>query len=208
MNEAVARLVISDGWPEKIGQEIALHQDVTTLGRMADCQIVIDSQFVSRRHAQIIRRGQGYWLRDLGSKNGTLVNNEPVTTETLLKDGALIQVGQVTFRFVEASITQTYPISTRPPMKLRVDAASRQVWLGNQKLSPPLSLKQFNLLLYLYQRTGQAVSKDEIAAAVWPEVEAIYDYQVDKMVSRLRKRIGAEWIETVWGYGYRLRPEL
>jgi DNA-binding response OmpR family regulator len=58
-------------------------------------------------------------------------------------------------------------------------------------------------------RTGEAVNKDEIIAAVWPEVEsgAIYDYQVDKMVSRVRERIGKDWIETVWGYGYRLRLE-
>jgi DNA-binding response OmpR family regulator len=90
---------------------------------------------------------------------------------------------------------------------LRVDASSREVWLHGQKLTPPLTTKQFDLLHYLYQRAGQAVSKDELAAAIWPEdqSEAVYDYQVDKMVSRVRERIGKEWIETVWGYGYRLK---
>ncbi|HEX9921590.1 MAG TPA: winged helix-turn-helix domain-containing protein, partial [Anaerolineae bacterium] len=74
-------------------------------------------------------------------------------------------------------------------------------------LTPPLSVKQFDLLLYLYQRAGEVVSKDELASAVWPEAagDGIYDYQVDKMVSRVRERIGKDWIETVWGYGYRLK---
>ena len=57
-------------------------------------------------------------------------------------------------------------------------------------------------------RAGEAVSKDEIIAVVWPETDTgVYDYQIDKMVSRVRERIGKEWIETVWGYGYRLRLE-
>ena len=48
---------------------------------------------------------------------------------------------------------------------------------------------------------GEALSKDEIAA-VWPEADgAIYDYQIDKLVSRLRARLGEpgeDLIETIW----------
>ena len=88
-----------------------------------------------------------------------------------------------------------------------IDPDRRDVWVQGEQLEPPLSPKQFTLLLYLYQRAGEAVSKDELASAVWPEAagDAVYDYQIDKMVSRVRERIGKEWIETVWGYGYRLR---
>lgn len=209
MTDNVAKLIISGGLPDRGGQEILLPQDVTTLGRMPGCQVVIDSDFASRRHAQIVRRDQVYWLRDLGSKNGTLLNNEPVTTETMLSDGAEIRIGEVTLRFVDPATTRTYPGLAMEPGALRVDAGTRQVWLHNKKLTPPLSLKQFNLLLFLYRRAGEAVSKDEIAAAVWPEAEAgaVYDYQVDKMISRLRERIGKGRIETVRGYGYRLRLE-
>jgi predicted component of type VI protein secretion system len=208
MPDNVARLIVS-GTGYRGGGEILLNEDVTTLGRNPSCQIVLDSSFASRRHAQIIRRDELYWLRDLGSKNGTLLDNEPVTEEAPLADGAEIRIGEAIFRFVDPAATQTHPALAAAAATLQVDVGTRTVWLHGQKLVPPLSLKQFDLLHYLYQRPGQVVSKDELAAAVWPETEAetIYDYQVDKMVSRVRERIGKEWIETVWGYGYRLRLE-
>ncbi|GIK40649.1 MAG: hypothetical protein BroJett011_44820 [Chloroflexota bacterium] len=205
---SVARLVVRAGMG-RVGQEILLADDVTTLGRAASCQVVIDNDFASRRHAQIIRRDELYWLRDLDSKNGTLLDNEPVTAETPLADGAEIRIGAVVLHFVDPAATRTQPNLAAAEAPLRVISSARQVWLHGEVLAPPLTTKQFDLLLYLYQRTGEAVSKDELAAAVWPEdqSEAVYDYQVDKMVSRVRERIGKEWIETVWGYGYRLRRE-
>jgi hypothetical protein len=209
MTEDIAKLIIRGGMPTQTGQEIQLAQDVTTLGRAPSCQVVIDNDFASRRHAQIIRRDQVYWLKDLGSKNGTLLNNEPVTEEMILSDGAEIRIGEAIFIFVDLAVTRTHPGVAAAPAVLRVDVGTREVWVRGQKLKPRLSLKQFDLLHHLYLRAGEAVSKDEIVAAVWPEAEtdAVYDYQVDKMVSRVRERIGKEWIETVWGYGYRLRLE-
>ncbi len=206
MADNVAKLIRRDK-SDQAGTETLLSQDVTTMGRAASCQVVIESDFASRRHAQIIRRDEIYWLRDLGSKNGTLLDNQLVTAETPLADGAEIRIGQTVFHFVDPAATHTQPALARMTGPLRVEADTRDVWLHGQKLTPPLSLKQFNLLLYLYQRTGEAISKDELASAVWPEVEggAIYDYQVDKMISRVRERIGKEWLETVWGYGYRLK---
>jgi hypothetical protein len=208
MSHNVARLVVREGLG-RVGQEILLVDDVTTLGRAASCQVVIDNDFASRRHAQIVRREDVYWLRDLDSKNGTLLDNERVTVETPLADGAEIRIGSVVLRFIDPAATRTQPDLAASLARLRVDAIARQVWLHGQLLSPPLTTKQFDLLLYLYQRTGEAVSKDELAAAVWPEdqSEAVYDYQIDKMVSRVRERIGKEWIETVWGFGYRLRSK-
>jgi hypothetical protein len=208
MTSPIARLVVRAGMG-RVGQEILLADDVTTLGRAATCQVVIDDDFASRRHAQIIRRDEIYWLRDLNSKNGTLLDNEPVTVETPLADGAEIRIGAVILRFVDPAATRTQPNLAAAEAPLRVDSSTRQIWLHGEILTPPLTAKQFDLLLYLYQRAGEAVSKDELAAAVWPEdqSEAVYDYQVDKMVSRVRERIGKEWIETVWGYGYRLRRE-
>ena len=201
----VAKLMVRGGMPGQAGQEIPLNQDVITLGRAVSCQVVIDNDFASRRHAQIIRRDQNYWLKDLDSKNGTLLNNQPVSGELLLDDGAEIRIGEAVFTFVDLAVTRTHP-GLVAAAALRVEVNTREVWVYGEKLTPRLSLKQFDLLYYLYLRPGEAVSKDEIIAAVWPEVEAgaIYDYQVDKMVSRVRERIGKELIETVWGYGYRL----
>jgi DNA-binding response OmpR family regulator len=206
MADSVAKL-IRRGAIDQAEREILLTDDVTTMGRAAGCQVVIDSDFASRRHAQIVRRDETYWLRDLNSKNGTLLDNELVATEILLTDGAEIRIGEAVFYFVDPLVTRTQPGLAGTAATIRVEAETRAVWLHGEKLDPPLSMKQFDLLLCLYQRAGEAVSKDELATLVWPEVtgEGIYDYQIDKMVSRVRDRIGKEWIETVWGYGYRLK---
>ncbi len=206
MSQDIAKLIRQSG-PGQLNEEILLTEDVTTMGRSPSCQVVIDSTFASRRHVQIVRRDELYWLRDLGSKNGTLLNSQPLSTETQLLDGAEIAIGETVFRFIDPLVTRTQPGLAGASSTLWIEANRREVWLHGEKLKPPLSLKQFNLLHYLYQRYGEAVSKDELAAAVWPEAEqdGIYDYQVDKMISRVRERIGKEWVETVWGYGYRLK---
>jgi DNA-binding winged helix-turn-helix (wHTH) protein len=206
-----ARLV-SIGGPTS-GQITPLLGAATLLGRAATCQVVIEDDFASRRHAQISLRDDGYWLRDLESKNGTLLDGQPVAGEVLLEDGAVIQIGDTRLRFHDPAATLTHPAVRAAESPLAVDEATRDVWVGGRPLSPPLSSKQFDLLFYLWQRAGQAVSKDELGAAVWPEAAGVvYDYQVDKMVSRLRERLRAEGggtaeeiIETVWGYGYRLK---
>jgi len=206
----LAKLVITSGLNP--GAEISLNYDVITMGRAASCQVVLEGNFISRRHAQIIYRDELYWLRDLGSKNGTLLDGQRISGETRLDDGAEIQIGDVDLRFYDLAATRTYPAiktmveSSTEIFALQVIETAREVWLGGQKLEPPLSPKQFDLLCYLWQNRGQAVSKDDIAAAVWPEVaaDAVYNYQIDKMVSRLRERLGKQMIETVWGFGYKL----
>ncbi len=94
---------------------------------------------------------------------------------------------------------------------LRVDITTRQVYVDGRPLDPPLSVKQFDLLWFLYQNRGRVVSKDEIAQAVWPEAQGdVYDANIDRMVSRVRSRIEPDrdddprFIFTIRGYGYKL----
>ena len=53
-----------------------LDDDVTVLGRAPECQIQLDSNMVSRRHAQVTREGDSFFLEDLGSGNGTFLNGK------------------------------------------------------------------------------------------------------------------------------------
>jgi pSer/pThr/pTyr-binding forkhead associated (FHA) protein len=66
---------------------------ITHIGREADNDVVLDDPATSRRHAQIQFQDGKYVLTDLGSANGTLVNDQRVT-ERALSDGDLIKVGQ------------------------------------------------------------------------------------------------------------------
>jgi hypothetical protein len=63
------------------------------IGRRADSTVVLPSNTVSRRHAQIRREGDSFLLSDLGSTNGTLLNGEPVIGAERLDDRDEIAVG-------------------------------------------------------------------------------------------------------------------
>jgi diguanylate cyclase (GGDEF)-like protein len=69
------------------------------IGRGEDCQIRIEDFSVSRRHATIAPRPDGYQLTDMGSTNGSFVNDQPVQSTTLV-DGAYIRIGKWIFRFL------------------------------------------------------------------------------------------------------------
>ena len=84
---------------EPAGQLIELISDVTVLGRSPDCQIVLDPNGVSRRHAEIRKVGQAFFLADLQSRNKTLVNNNEVKSgaDHPLKSGDRINICDVEF---------------------------------------------------------------------------------------------------------------
>jgi serine phosphatase RsbU (regulator of sigma subunit) len=70
------------------------------IGRLADCQIQLDSQRVSRRHAELVCRHDGKWLvRDLLSRNHTRVNGE-IVTERILEPNDLIEIGHFQLRIL------------------------------------------------------------------------------------------------------------
>lgn len=74
-----------------------------TIGRDATCDIPIDDPSTSRRHARFYLTAEGFMVEDLGSKNGTLVNDSPCSNQ-LLKDGDEILVGSVAVLFSESGV--------------------------------------------------------------------------------------------------------
>jgi FhaA, N-terminal domain/FHA domain len=63
------------------------------IGRSPDCDIVLSSSEVSRRHAEVVPSGDGWLLVDLGSTNGVRLNARTVGVPTLLTDGDVIEIG-------------------------------------------------------------------------------------------------------------------
>ena len=69
--------------------------DELTVGRGGGCGVVLpDDTFVSTVHARLFRRGDDLFVEDLGSRNGTFVNGEPVQAPTKLRRGDRVQFGQ------------------------------------------------------------------------------------------------------------------
>lgn len=66
-----------------------------TIGRAAGCQILLDDGFISQRHARVAPAGDGILIEDLGSTNGTYVNQQRLTAPMVAKPGDRVQVGGV-----------------------------------------------------------------------------------------------------------------
>ncbi len=69
------------------------------IGRASNCQIVISDELCSRNHAEIRTHPNGWVVRDLGSRNGTFVNGEQITSEHVLSDGDVIHVSHCAMTF-------------------------------------------------------------------------------------------------------------
>lgn len=95
VNVAVLK-VVEGGNP---GQILDLHGERLVVGRHPSCHIVLDNSAVSRNHAQILESHGNYFIEDLRSRNGTLVNGEAIQTRTLLKDADLVGICDVVFSF-------------------------------------------------------------------------------------------------------------
>jgi hypothetical protein len=78
------------------GQQVVLGEFVLTLGRLPECTITFDDSNVSREHAEIRPDGTGFVISDLGSTNGTLVNDSAITRHRL-DDGDRVCLGGTTF---------------------------------------------------------------------------------------------------------------
>ncbi len=81
------------------GWEYALGPKRTVVGRDPDVEVTLDDESVSRRHAAIIKSGDGYFLRDLGSKNGTYFRGVLRGAEQPLSDGDQFRIGKSDFVF-------------------------------------------------------------------------------------------------------------
>ncbi len=87
----LARLTMGSG-PMK-GRSYRFHQDVTTVGRTNGNDLVISGPTVSRRHARLWFTEGNWYLEDVGSANGTLVNNARIYQPVLLHDNDVINFG-------------------------------------------------------------------------------------------------------------------
>ncbi|HEY52069.1 MAG TPA: FHA domain-containing protein, partial [Caldilineae bacterium] len=193
MQQEVAMLILQRG--EGGSQRWPLNQELMNIGRGPDCDIVLPDRVVSREHAFIQRREDGYYLFDRNSKNGTFVNGEAVTASRVLHDGDEIQIA-LRFRltFVEAGATAPLTMDLVSPASesgLQLDDTRRTVEIHGRALTPPLSVAQYRLLKTLVEAEGAVVSRDTVVRVVWPEDESVgvTEQAIDALVRRLRERL-------------------
>jgi len=82
-----------------MGRRFPLVRNEVVLGRGSDCDIQVDRDSVSRRHARVFRTGEQWMVEDLGSTNGSYVNDVPIQRANL-RDTDFLKIGAAIFKFL------------------------------------------------------------------------------------------------------------
>jgi predicted component of type VI protein secretion system len=129
------QLIVVQGKPE--GKTIPLQGPIFKIGRGENCHLRPNSEQVSREHSEFSITADKVVVRDLGSRNGTLVNGKALTEPYTLKDRDLIQVGPLTFAIsIEGA---PVPAARKPAVTASVDDISNadiDSWLVADNSSP------------------------------------------------------------------------
>jgi pSer/pThr/pTyr-binding forkhead associated (FHA) protein len=101
------------------GREFALNRTSMHIGRSDDNDIAIDHRSISKNHAKVILENGTYKIIDLKSANGVLVNGEQYA-KTELKNGDIVELGHIKFRFVDRSDAEAYSPETQHTAVIRM----------------------------------------------------------------------------------------
>jgi hypothetical protein len=209
----LAFVIVKRGNAEDVGKIFTLNNPYTVVGRRTSQNkpdIELNDDVISRRHMEILLRDDKYWVKDLGSTNGTMLNDDRIIAGNLyeLKHNCKIGLGvegtsaRTVLVFKESEDTNI--IHGKGPQAGKHGAVPAVPWLkidegkkealvdGKQK---KLSKKEYELILFLYKNAGNICSRDEIIEAVWPESKdpsAISDATIDQLIHRLREKVEPE----------------
>jgi pSer/pThr/pTyr-binding forkhead associated (FHA) protein len=143
--------------------EISLDDsDKVTIGRTEPNQIVLEHSKVSRQHAEVVRKGNNFVLRDLDSTNGTWFGDERVT-EMFLEDGDSFRIGQaqLVFKsgFTGESLTMAEEslagVPIRSPVIFVPGTMGSELWLGNERIWPNVKIMFKNPDLFRFPSSLQ-----------------------------------------------------
>ena len=185
------------------------------LGRGSDNDLDTNDQTVSRRHALIMETPEGFIVRDLGSANGTFVNREKVgREERLLSNGDKIRLAgsrvSLLFRRRESrTVKMAVKSSEEEPV---VDDVAFQPDAVDGRQDPELTEEATQLLGLLESCRYTAVSRQDIASHVWPNVppdQVLQSQRIDRTVLGLRAHLHDDprrpsLLITAGEYGYLL----
>jgi pSer/pThr/pTyr-binding forkhead associated (FHA) protein len=182
----------------KSGQEFPLHQQEVVIGRATDNAISIPDTSVSRKHLKLRKTTGGWVAMDLGSGNGTLLNGELISDETVLGNGDVLALGDTEFTFVdEDNATDRREVPTRRPRsevpvrradgrgeRVRSRAADAATRSRKKKRGGPMILVAFlaaliavslaGLKLYSERKFAQQRRAEEEYAAVRQAIAGVF----------------------------------
>ena len=202
-------------------QHWVLNREQLTLGREDVCDIVIPVRQISRQHLRFRILGGSCLVEDMNSKNGTWVNGYRLLGVRELEDGDEIRIAKdIRLRFVGSgataptttrSLPEIIPSAAMTGTRMRLDPETRQVFISDVAVDPPLSLPQYRLLEILFASQGGVCTRNDVVEAVWPDAmgAGVSEQAIDALVRRLRDRLAEidddhQFVVTVRGHGFRL----
>jgi pSer/pThr/pTyr-binding forkhead associated (FHA) protein len=91
--------------PSRGDSVVDLNRPRITIGRSARNDLCVEDPFASRLHAEVRKRGDAFWIADLNSANGTLVNTAKLTAPLQLRDRDIIRIGETEIEYSERADT-------------------------------------------------------------------------------------------------------
>ena len=122
-----ASLTVRNG--PQAGQSFAISGGTTTIGRSEDIAVVLEDPSVSRLHARISQQGSDFFLEDLGSSAGTMLDGAPVQRPERLSSGNVIRLGDTELTFEAPAVARADATEVSP----KPQAASATMVLGREK---------------------------------------------------------------------------
>jgi len=206
----LAFIIVKKGDAEDIGKIFTLSKASMVIGRHTPKykpDIELNDEAVSRRHVEIVEKDGRYQLRDLGSTNGTMLDDDRILPGKLydLKHNCKIGLGvaagpaHILLVFKESESTNLLArrgvetagqLAATDVSWLEVDEAKKEIRVDGEPVK--LSRKEYELLVFLYGNAGVVCLRDEIIKAVWADSQdwaAISDATLDQLVHRLREKV-------------------
>lgn len=162
-----------------------LSADMMTIGRGDGCELRLADERISARHCRLSRRGEAWWIEDLGSTNRTFVNDEPLADQPhRLRHGDLVRLGKR-----DASLFEARFVLHKPSEQHR--AAAQQVAEGvhrrNGELEAQLAARDAEIarLGAMCKRLQAQLTDGETAATAARRAGAVMTAELDELRSQL-----------------------
>ena len=181
--------------------DFVFRSESVVVGRSVDADVTIADAFLSRRHSRFFRVGSTLLVEDLGSRNGTLLNNEMVLIPAPVRPGDVVRISQSTIT-IEEETAAPRPAPLPPTASDELDATilrrasevlDRQRSEEASRLKSEADLRRYaerlHLLNEVHQALGRSVARDELLELI---LDRVFDHmKPDRGVLLLRGRDGA-----------------
>jgi serine phosphatase RsbU (regulator of sigma subunit) len=151
-----------------------------TIGRSRESDIFLPDQWLSRHHAEILQRADGYYVLDLQSKNGTLLNGQPVRDERRLREGDVITLGEHSLTFCLEESEDESP----DPEGTRVFSVKELSDITTKPAIDPAELQHQNRVLAVLSRAASEL-------VVHRPLKQLFDFVLDLLFEAVAPERGA-----------------